>query len=561
MRANAALIQDVHLKVQSVLVSVSREFVDDMGQNAPDSSFPGDQFARSSRKCSNYHLYELYVERELKLATADERHRRHEHFRDVGSVVATGVPLKRPHTAGTTTRRASGLSNEIGRVRWTMAAIQRRKCAQLARFAQLVVFLELDAFEAVVRRNGEMVYQSLLRGANAAVIRRLTDPSAYELALRAMARESQRELASIADEAAAKASNADALTLTKQQLKRLLRSIWESAFHASAQSNTARETRESTTRVLDASNEIWDQSKFEAAFCQALAMYKGEANSTTVSDAFSAEEIPCIARMMISDALVLQPFHSDTNDLFSKEEAGTPITPSTEMGIDEGADPDPLSSEIDEDGFFGRLRAIGSIAPMPLFSLQLELGEANPGGCEICISPSLDDVVMTVQDVLGSFLDLFKALPSLVSHPILRAVLDFAEDLLASTLVVNDGRSIDPAATQQGPSFITTGADRAAFVGTADEADDTNTLSTFSRLEERMQSDRRYQSTCSGVAELISSTVEAMTALANRYLAFLELHVQNQAVNFDEKARRFRSGLYQLRNISDDILDYQEQVC
>jgi hypothetical protein len=551
LRAFGTLIQDVHLNVQSILVSASREFVDDVGLNMPDSSFPGDEFARSSRKCSNYHLYDLYVERELKLANADKQHIHHEHFRDMGVTPGAAATLKRPHTAGAVNRR---VSDEIGRIRWTMAAIRRRRCAQLARFAQMVVFIELDAFEALVRRNGEMVLQNVLRGANAAVIRRLTDPGVYELALRAMAKELQREPASTAGKAGPAAGCADAQMVTRQQLKRLLRSIWEPITSHFVVGN---QRRESMTDDPGGSNEIWDQSKFEIAFCQALAIVKEPDDPHTSFDSFTAEEIICVVGTVISDALVLQPFHGDTIELFREEDSGAKHNSLTAMEIGDQIGPDALLDDIDEEGLPSRLRAIGSIAPTPLFSLQLELWETRTGDYEIRINPSIDAVVASVQDVLGSFLELFKALPSLVSHPNLRAVLNFAENLLASAL------TIDFAVTEEDSSFITAGADRpeaATNSALENETEEMDALSIFARLEERMQTDSHYQETCSGVVGLSSSTMKAITALASRYLVFLERHIHNEAVDFDEKARCFRSGVYQLCHISDDILDFQEQV-
>lgn len=521
----------MHTGIQKTLVNATREYLDDPNIRETDSSLPGDEFAKSSRKCSNYQLYDLHVESELKLATADIQHMNHEHFRDVGI-------RQHPRTVTGATRRSSEVDKDVSRIRWTLAAIKRRKCRQLAQFTKLVALLELDTFETAVRRNANMVYHSLLRGANSCVIRRLTLRHTYEEAIRSMDRDIRN------DTTPEKTRRTSIREVNAQQLKRLLRSVWETAFHSVLTSCRVGQGEDAPTfGIPNASGEIWDQSKFEAVFFEALSICRDNVVDSFVPDTYSIDEVLNAADTIIGQALALQVFINDPDNLYRSEEPSIDVNDSLEQ-----------HQHADTMTFDEKVRSIVSISPVPLFSLSLELSQSGPQDFQIGINPPLREMVDAIHTSLTSFLELFKDVSSVASHPTLRAVILFAEDLQTSDLVVSDEIS------KRSVSFITTDTNAPQGLIDKTQIKDIDDVFSYEHLVERIQANRLYQSTCSHINKLIDQTIKGVSDLAEWYIALLEQHVHNLSVNFEEKAQLFQSGAYSLIEVADDIRGYQVQV-
>lgn len=539
----ATLVEEVHLSIQSALIKVCREFLNDRGMVLSDSTFPGDRFAEASRRCSNFNLYQQHIERELKLATADKRHLNHQHFRDAKFRLAPQAIS----TARQGTQEASG-DSDLQRIRWTMAAIRRRQCAQLARFVRLMGFFELDAFGAAIREHSDLLRECLQRGANAVIIRRLTDRELMASAQRAISKETGNEATVYTS--VGQTLHGDGIptskgsfVLTKQQVKRLLRSVWEDAMNVLSSKENL-ESVQATEAMSTKSSALWDESKYEAAFFDALTDRQGGG-----MELYSAEDILFVATSVVSQALVLQPFtQGDANSLYINIETRDRNEPANAASVA----PDASSGSIHE-----RLRSIASVSPTPIFRLQLELQEPKGGNSEVWVNPPLEDLVMAVHNALDAFVEVFKAVSPFRSCPELGAVLRFAEDIHTATLRMdsNTSDSVEASVNQTAVASTLEHSSQQRDSEEAEEGEDGG-----SRLEERVQDDQVYRLTCARVDELLGNMVHAVTALANCYLHFVHLHIRNRCINFEGKAQQFRQGTYLLKDISSDVLDFREQV-
>ncbi|KAF1335843.1 hypothetical protein FI667_g787, partial [Globisporangium splendens] len=208
---------------------------------SPHGRFPGHEFAISMRKSSNFHLFDGYVEREMALATADAQFMRHEHFQQGSpSRLSPSKPsqlriTRKRYLKKLLERQQQRPQDRLDEIRWTMAAIRRRKCLHLTKFVKLVDFMQIDAYFAVILRSVAVVYNHLLRGANAAQIRKLTARDGYTLAFHKTLDASRNNPGVPADEGTRTMSKISSrispdshrkLALTKQETKRFLRAAW-----------------------------------------------------------------------------------------------------------------------------------------------------------------------------------------------------------------------------------------------------------------------------------------------------------------------------------------------
>ncbi|KAK1941537.1 Dynein heavy chain 6 [Phytophthora citrophthora] len=523
LKARTKELHRITSRLQTILTGVCRGFVDD---TAPlHAGFPGHEFALSVRKSSNYHILEGYVQCEQGLASAHQQFLQHKHFRSTRLATSEAVEARKAlmlssiqeNTSSQTgnTLRSMAPTDELEDIRWTMASIKRRKCKQLTKFITLVDFLLLETFSRVIKQSLDLCHDFILRGANAATIRRLTDHDDLVVAMHKTLRcSSQPTEEGITDPNVPKPYYRQRIPFKKQQIKAFLHTAWEGKLCADSDKNASLSTFSMENRL-------------EELFFFGLDKLTGSS-----TEAFSIDDLLFVAENSLIQLLVLPTFNAEAYST-DKEASNIPIGDS--------------SSTVEQ----GVLE-IPCLGPQPLFTMNVAtsaiLEKRGRPKYEICFKPDLAALVRILQSIIQGFTDVFRAVPPLLSSPELRSVLDFADDIRALNLH---------------SAFATTTRENVTSTRDLEASDDDGDRfrCPADRLVERMEENSHYLSVRDDIQDLVRSALNGAEDLATSYSNLLHLRQQNEGVNFELKARLFRRNEYSLDEMTNDATNFTNQIC
>ncbi|KAE9015961.1 hypothetical protein PF011_g7382 [Phytophthora fragariae] len=549
LKTRTSELRRITTRIQTILTGVCRVFLEDM---APlHAGFPGHEFALSARKSSNFHLLESYVQCEQGLASAHQQFIRHKHFQSMrlptaeamearnSLVLATLSQPGHSHRKEKSTRPSSAQPDELEDIRWTMASIKRRKCKQLTKFMTLVDFLLLDTYARVVKQSLDLFHDFVLRGANAATIKRLTDHEDFVTAMHQILSSSQTAGEGSVGPSSTSQPRHSSLNhspLTKQQIKAFLHAAWEGKLRAVTSSSVDTEATTSSMSVASMEN------KLEALFFHGLSNYAG-ANSET----FSVDDLFFVAENALLQLLVLPPFTT----------INTPIFTTTDTEIDASrvlTEPSMVEQDV---------LSIPCLGPQPLFALDVAttatIEKRARQRYEICFKP--DKLMRVLQRIIIGFTEAFREVPPMLSSPELRSVLDFADDIRALNLHATFDSS-RPATVESSRRSALCPAHQLEEARSESEGSDGGERSRCpaNRLLERMEEEAHFCSARDDIQDLVRSALNGAADLAASYCKVLELRQQNESVNFDLKARLFRRNEYTLEAMESDANRFIKQL-
>ncbi|KAL3670478.1 hypothetical protein V7S43_004797 [Phytophthora oleae] len=518
-KARTKELHQITTRLQTILAGVCRIFLDD---TAPlHAGFPGHEFALSVRKSSNYHILGSYVQCEQGLASAHQQFLQHKHFRSTrlttseaaearNALMLSSIQEKAPSQTETSSRSMAS-TDELEDIRWTMASIKRRKCKQLTKFVTLVDFLLLDLYSRVVKQSLDLLHGFILRGANAATIRRLTDHDDLVLAMhKTLQSTSQPVEEGITDINLPKQHYRRRFPLKKQQIKAFLHTAWEGKLRTDNE-----ETASFSTFSME--------NRLEALFFSGLGKCTGSS-----ADTFNIDDLFFVAENALIQLLVLPSFNAETYS--TDKEASDVINGHSSSAVEQ------------------EVLQIPCLGPQPLFTMNVAtsaiLEKRGRPRYQICFKPELAALVRILQSIIQGFTDVFRAVPALLSSPELRSVLDFADDIRALHLHSTFGSSSRQNVTFA-PELEATDDDGERFRCPAD------------RLLERMEENTNY---LDDIQDLVRSALNGAEELAATYSQILQLRQQNESVNFELKARLFRRNEYSLDEMKHDATNFTNQT-
>lgn len=549
----------INANIQEILLTVCHSCLTNV--ESVYGGFPGHEFALSTRKSSNYHLFDSYVERELALATADAQFMRHEHFQMSSDIKSSSAGLSPSKAARLRTTRMKQLkrsllrkqqhpANALDEIRWTMAAIRRRKCEHLAKFVYLVDFMQMDVYFAMVLRSVAVVRDHLLRGANAMYIQKLTEHQDFVLAFHRtidVTRNNVQDTAvqldgsnkpSVDSSGMIPTDKRRVLSLSKQQTKRFLRVALDGKFHMQHSHMTLGEAKSAA---------VWMESKFEALFLQALLQ---RTERQQLGDTFTLDDLLTVVEFDVAQELVLPPFYGSVHSIFLRtgaDSGGQVATQGESLVTTE------LEQEAEEDG----VRSIAILAPVPLFQVDLELvhvTEDHELQFNIKIQPDLDEILFVVRDLLNNFVELFDGIPPLVAHPDLFSILKFSDDIRSSVLEMT-GNKGSSNINRNGALIQQPNGD-----GDDGDEDERRPQNTAERLTERVNDNTDYSLLRIHIDELLANSLEAADRFVDCYATMVAQHTENQLIDFDGIATKFRENEYSLVKMSNDVTNLNNQV-
>ncbi|GMF24257.1 unnamed protein product [Phytophthora lilii] len=561
-------LRQIVTRIQKILAGVCRVFLDD---TAPlHVGFPGHEFAFSVRKSSNYHILESYVQCEHGLASAHQQFLHHKHFQSTRLTPETVEGrtnfLVQPHRDERYTQRRTGQTDELEDIRWTMASIKRRKCKQLTKFVTLVDFLLLDTYARVVKQSLDLFHGFVLRGANAATIRHLTDHDDLVIAMHQTLRVARKHSIQSAGEGSMDPSDQTRQShypLTRQQIKVFLHAAWEGKLNAATSSSSVladAATEEANTVSTNSTLSVASmENKLEALFFYGLSKYTG-ANAETCS----MDDLFFVAENSLIQLLVLPPFAAAATSIYSPSETQITNEPNS-SGVQVGNMHLPSLAEQE-------VLAIPCFGPQPLFALDVATGTiSEKRGRQrhtICFKPELALLVRVFQGIIIGFTEVFREVPPLLSSPELRSILEFANDIRALRLHTEFNsraglRSSTAPASRMGVSFpadVDEQENQKDNDNGGANDDEERFRSPADRILKRTEEDMHYLSVRDCIQDLVRSALHGAEELAASYAKVLELRQQNESINFDLKARLFRRNEYTLDEMMDDATHFMDQV-
>lgn len=553
----------ISTSIQQILLSVSHHCLTNV--ESVYGGFPGHEFALSTRKSSNYHLFDSYVERELALATADAQFMRHEHFQMTSSAPGTSSAAglspskaarlrttRMKHLKRSLQRKQQHSKNALDEIRWTMAAIRRRKCVHLTKFLYLVDFMQMNVYFAMVLRSVAVVRDHLLRGANALYIRRLTERQDFVMAFHRTLDVPRNNIqdpaaqpdgvsnskASVTSSGMIPPDKRHMFSLSKQQTKRFLRVALNGKFHMQ-QSHVSLEDTKSAA--------VWMESKFEALFLQALI--QRTERQVQHGDTFTLDELLTVVELDVAQELVFPPFYGSECCIFLRTGANSG---GAQVVVQGEAVTATESDKEDEES----ARSIAILAPVPLFRAELELVQVTEEHSHklaytIKIQPDLAEILLMIRDLLNNCVELFDRIPPLAAHPDLFSILKFSDDVRSSTLEMTGRENgADQASGQQSNDDDDGGGDE----------DDRRPQNTAERLTERINDNNDYSLLRTHIDQLLANSLEAADQFVECYAHMVELHTQNQLIDYEEIATRFRENEYSLASMTKDVMNLNTQV-
>jgi hypothetical protein len=544
VRTRTQELRQVTARIQTILAGVCRAFLDD---TAPlHAGFPGHEFALSVRKSSNFHILESYVQCEQGLASAHQQLVQHKHFRSTRPTTSDAAEaraallLSSISEHGTRAEKAAPLAapdaGDLEDIRWTMAAIKRRKCRQLTKFVMLVDFLLLDTFARVVTQSLDLLHSFVLRGASAGTVRQLTDREDLTLAMHQTLGSARRSSLQSAGEASVDPRPIQRSPVTKQQIKAFLHAAWHGKLRAPVEDENAGSAGLSVVAM---------ENKLEALFFLALSKHAG-ANV----DAFSLDDLFHVAQTALNQLVVLPHFTTANASIYTPDEARA-----------------SAQSTVDDPSVEQEVLEIPCLRRQPLFSLDVgsavKAEKRGRRSYQISFEPGLAELVRTLQNLIVGFAEAFREVPPLLSSPALRSVLTFADDIRALNLHASFSAGSSRSAANPPQRVRFHAEDERPEDGEGDSVsggEETHSRCPADRLLERLEEDAHYLSVRDEIQDLTRSALHGASQLADCYATVLELRQQNESVNFDVKARQFRRGEYTLAHMTDDATHFMHQV-
>ncbi|TYZ60804.1 hypothetical protein PybrP1_004004 [[Pythium] brassicae (nom. inval.)] len=517
-----AAIRAINSSIQDILLSVCQSSLDSM--ESAYGGVPGHEFALSTRKSSNFQLFDGYVEREIALATADAQLVQHEHFQ-MKAAPARLSPTKAAQLKSVRRRQLERTKlrlrteDPMDNIRWTMAAIRRRKCVQLTKFVFLVDFMQLDGYVDVVVRSVETVYNHLLRGPNAGCVRRLLAHDDLVLAFH---------------------NTLDpALRLSKQEARRFLRLAMSDKFQAHA-------ARAGSDDAKSAA--VWMESMFETLFSAALAkrLDAMHADTATLDDLVQVLEVD------ISRGLILPSFSGQGHCIF---QAKPPPSASDMEDAVVALECDAVSESA--------AQAVPALVPVPLVRVVLQLASVDAQHDEYALRlhPNLDDIAAVIKSVLSGFVELFEGVSPLTAHPDLASILQFSGDIRCSILeMAGDGATGRAAAGSASGLLQRSSSGNNSVRRDNDRDDESHPRSNAERLVERLNDAADYNLLLNLIDELMANTSDAATHFVSCYADVLAAHSRHERFDFDSIAARFRRDEYSLAAMTKDVVDLNSQI-
>lgn len=558
LASQVADIRAINSSIQTILVSACQRSLDSM--EAASNGFPGQEFALSTRESSNFQFFDGYVERELALATADAQLLQHEHFQMGAMGLARLSPAKAAQLLHARRKQLERTKfrlrthDPLDDIRWTMAAIRRRKCVQLTKFVLLVDFLQLDAYVDVVVRSVDAVYNHLLRGANAVYVRRLIARDDLVLAFhytldvpRNRSEDTRGDESRRSNTTARHAtgvvggdcSSKHALRLSKQEVRRFLRLVMGDKFQVQA-ARTGSDDAKSAA--------VWMESKFEALFSTALAKHMDAMRVDTVG----FDDLVHVLTADISTQLVLPPFAGRSHCIFQAQPASVSLTSAPDIDSANALDDNAAASRI-------AAHAVPALAPVPLLQVALQLAPMNAQqeASALRFDPDLNTITDVIKRVVSSFVELFEGVSPLPAHPDLAAIVRFSADMRASILEMSDADATgDPCATSVGELLP-------KYSSSQDDDSDNNEShprNNVERLLERLNDAVDYNLLLNLIDELLANTSKAATHVVSCYAEVIAIHARHEQFDFDSIATRFRRDEYSLAAMTKDAVDLNSQV-
>ncbi|GMF40072.1 unnamed protein product [Phytophthora fragariaefolia] len=453
------------------------------------------------------------------------------------------------------TRTSIAQVDELDEIRWTMASIKRRKCKQLTKFMTLIDFMLLDTHARVIKQSVDLFRAFLLRGANAATIMRLTDHDDFVAAMHQTIGTTQHAgegATEYVSSSQAKRNLCSGSPLTKQQIKAFLHTAWEDKLRSAVPSpSSSDDIVVSASQMSVASME----NKLEALFFLGLQNYAGSSAET-----FCVDDLLYVAENALLQLLVLPPFTAERTSIFiiATKDVTRSSTQSTEgkVSIENEREPSLIEQEV---------QSIPCLRPLPLFALDVGTSAINEKRgrqkYEICFKPELAKLMRVFQTIIIGFTETFRGVPSLLSCPELRSVIDFADDIRALNLHSTLASGVVSSSRRKSNCLI---HQPEASRRDDDENDGMEVGERLrcpaNRLLERMEEDAHYLSTRDDIQALVRSGLRGATSLAASYTNLLELRQQNEIINFEIKARLFRRNEYTLSEMESDAKNFVEQL-
>lgn len=512
MYAQGVKIKEIHSAIQQILLRVCRECLDSL--ETPHGLFPGHEFALSSRKSSNCHIFDSYVEQQISLATADAQLLRHDHMTALPPKLSA-IQQKKAHRAKIQhimAKKKQRTQDALESIKWTMTAIRRRKCVHLAKFVRLFDFILIDAMSEVIIRSVEMMNRLLISGANGVQISKLMNRQDYLMAFHRTFQSCRAERSGTGNQfIKSNACAQDHLYLTRQQVKRVLRTAW----HGKLQQNANLLNEKTLTTV-------WVESKLEDFFFSALDQHLG-----STIDKYSIDDLLVTVETVMVNTIVLPMFQVENCSIYKAESKCDMDSP--ELSI---------ISQASFENETHNIQAIDCLAPIPLFNVNLDLNN-NGVRCR----PGLIDIATVVGDAITGFGDVFKNIPALSARHELRLILEFASSIQAFEM-------IEPS-------------ERSDFQSDDDEDGESNDVTWASfheRLLERLDDSQCYSLFRVNIENVLTNALNEAEAFLECYTDVLKLHTQNKQINFELLKVKFRNDEYTLANMAHDVKTFNEQV-
>lgn len=483
----------------------------------PHGIVPGHQFGLSTRKSSNSHIFDSYIEQQISLATADAQLVRRDHMTASPPKLSV-LQQQKAHRAifhQMMAKKKKRNLDALEEIRWTMAAIRRRKCAHIANFVRLIDFILVDALSEVIFRSVEMVNHLLTSGANGVQIAQLMSRPDYFMAFHRTFQSCRAEKSGTGTFMSSKTSESDHIYLTRHQVKKFLRKAW----HGKLQRNTNLSDEKTMTSV-------WVESKLEDFFFCALDNHFG-----SNIDKYSMDDLLSIVENAMAQTIVLPLFHLEScsiykevkHDLESPELPGiSPVVPSHNGAHD--------------------IQSINCFAPIPLFYINLDLINDN-SVCKVKSRPELLEVATVIGDAITGFGEIFKEIPALSSRHDLQMIFEFA-------------RSIQPFEMVEAMAKPDSDNDE----DENSNSNDTAVASVHERLMERLGDSHCYSHARVNIENVIADALDGAEAFIECYSNVSKLHMQNEEINFEVLKIKFRNDQYSLANMAHDLKSFNEQV-
>lgn len=505
-------IKEIHSSIQQILLRVCRECLNSL--ETPHGLFPGHEFALSSRKSSNSHIFDSFVEQQISLATADAQLMRHDHM--TGSPPKlSAMQQKKAHRAKfqqMMAKKNQRTQDALEDIRWTMAAIRRRKCVHLAKFVRLIDFILIDGMSEVIIRSVEMMNRLLISGANGVQISNLMNRHDYLMAFHRTFQSCRAERSGTGNHFIKyNTSTQDHLYLTRQQVKRFLRTAWHGKLQQNA--NLVDDKLMAT---------VWVESKLEDFFFSALDQHLGP-----TTDRYTIDDLLSVVETVMAKTIVLPMVQAENCSIYTAEAKCDTEPP--ELSIMSQA---PFENESHN------ILAIDCFAPIPLFNVSLDL-IVNGSKCAIRCRPELIDVAAVVGDAITGFGEVFENIPALSARHELRLILEFAGSIQSFEI-------IDPAERSDNDDD--------------GESSDVTWASFHERLLERLNDSDCYSLIRVNIENVLTGALDQAEAFLERYADVLKLHTQNEQINFELLKVKFRNDEYSLADMAHDVTKFNEQV-